>query len=186
MIVDALRVLQGSRLRNRRHDAHRQGRREDCREIDERHRHAREIAEQLRRLRHRIARDLKTLRHDQKVEVRHDRQHDTRRRHGQGERKDASDDRPERRWRFPRRRRKIRAVLTLNVLVQLPMIVDEHEKSADSAGKRAEARASRRIVESHRQEKTREEHHREHAEDLLDNLRDRRRRHALPALQIAA
>ena len=85
LIVDALRVLQGSRLRNRRHDAHRQGRREDCREIDERHRHAREIAEQFRRLRHRIARDLKTLRHDQKVEVRHDRQHDARRRHGQGE-----------------------------------------------------------------------------------------------------
>ena len=85
-----------------------------------------------------------------------------------------------------RQRLDVVAVVALDVAVELPVVVDEHDEARDRAGKGAERGTGRRVLEAPGQEELRQEDHRDDAEDLLHDLRDRRRRHALPALQIAA
>ena len=92
LVVDALHVAQRPRLRDGRHDAHGHRGRDDAREIDERHRHACQVTEELRRLIDAVARDFEALRHDHEVEVRDDRQHDARRRDRQRQHEDAAHD----------------------------------------------------------------------------------------------
>ena len=186
LIVDALHVAQGPRLRDGRHDAHGHRSRDDAREIDERHRHASQVTEELRRLIDAVARDLETLRHNHEVEVRDDRQHDARRRDWQRQHEDAAHDLEDGLVLRARQGLYVVAVVALDIAVELPVVVDEHDEARDRADECAERSAGRSVLESPGQEELREEDHRDDAEDLLHNLRDGRRRHALPALQIAA
>ena len=85
-----------------------------------------------------------------------------------------------------RQRSQIRPVITHNVSLQFDVEVDENNESCHRPCESPERRAGGCVVQPPWHEKTREDNHGHHAENLLYNLRHCRRRHTLPSLQIPA
>ncbi len=181
-LVNVVEIAQRESLRHRRHQAGRQRRRQNGRHVDKRHRHPRQITEQLGRLLDGIAGRLKAGRHDQQIDIGHQRQHDIRQRHRQRQAGDTADD--------AQARLRLRVRLAVHPRLELrpfaPEIIHKDQQPRRRSGSRPEARAGGGELQAARQQQIRQHDHRHHAEKLLHDLRDRRRRHHLQALEIAA
>ena len=71
-------IFQRKAVADGRHEAHGHGRRQNCRQVDEGHGHARQIAEQFRCLSCSVSGDFQTAGNDEQIQVRHDGKHDAR------------------------------------------------------------------------------------------------------------
>ena len=122
------------------------------------------------------------LRHDQKIKVRHNRQHQAGHGNRQRQPQQAADD-------GPRRLSRSQWILLLQIRFQLllePSIEPhQNQKRAEGADSGAHTGAASRISQTMRHKHIRKNDHRHNTHQLLYYLGSRRWRHDLPALQIA-
>ena len=161
---DDIILLLRDGFRNDRHQTGRQRRRHDSRHIDERRRHACQIAEECRRFFDSKSCHFQTTRHDQQIDIRNDRQHDIRQRNRNGKDQQSFDDRH-------RTLRLDRGILLRGQLltpVSCHVIEPNQDKDPHKSTRCCPQRSARGSeLQTIRQQDDRESDHRHDTDDLL-------------------